>query len=1014
MLFEKYYENPETIHVNDCEPRAYYVPTSPQNKEFTYMENSERVKMLSGDNWSFHLYPSPYDVENFFDLDYKSPYAYDTITVPSCWNMIGYDRNEYSCFRYTFPFDPPYVPDENPSGAYVKYFNMTADELKMKNYLNFEGVSSCKYVWINGKFVGYGQVSRSTSEFDISDYLVEGENKLAVLVLKYCTGSYFEAQDQLKMYGIFRDVYIISRPKNHIRDYYVKTDLDSSYKNATVSIDASWSGEVENCNICLFDPFGKKVLEDDFSEKIFFEIENAYLWNAEEPLQYTAVFSTKDETIVQKIGVHKYEIKNASLYVNDVIIKIKGINRHDADAKTGYTISREQFLKDLEMMKTHNFNGIRTSHYPNAPWLTQYCSEYGMYIMDECDYEANGTMGLYDTNWNFISANTCEFVTNDNYCILSNDPVYEKTTIDRVQRGVMRDKNCACVLIWSLGNEAGFGVNLEKAAAWIKSFDKDFITHYDAVYCQATGHKNDLSNIDVHLLNYPTKEKMEDYFDNHLQKTGRPMVVSEFLHSKGNSPGNVEDYFENFYQYDGLAGGFLWEWCDHSVLMGRTNDGKEIYYYGGDWGDDPTSGGENCLDGIIPPDRTVSTGLLEWKQGARPVRAEVLDIENKIFRINNKYDFLNLRDTVYIEYEISRNAEVCETGVIDDLDVSPHSFRDIKIPFTMPKDGKVFLRIIYKSKKETAFISKDFEYGFDEFLLKNTNKISFNSPKSDGISIKENDKFIFISGQNFKYTYNKLKANFDKIVKDNVSIIDKPMEYNIWRAPTGSDTNASAKWHRAGYDKPIIKAYKTEIIDGDGFVTIKTELSVLANYRERLLEILAFWNIYSDGRINIHFDVKRKDYLPFLPRFGLRLFMPKSFSSIDYFGYGPYESYVDKHHSSHYGRFKTKVSETHIDYIVPQENGSRWGCDSLAVSNEDDFALKVFAENFSFNASEYTQEMLTESRHNFEIEKSDYTVLCIDGKMSGIGSSSCGPKEIDPKYQVNQTEFSIDIDIIME
>ncbi len=1007
MLFEKYYENPQKIHVNTCANRAYYVPTSTDIKEDIYMEDSDRVLMLSGDDWLFKLYDNPYVVKPFYKNDYNED-NFDMINVPSCWQILGYDSHQYTNVNYPIPFNPPFVPDENLSGAYVKYFEVDHDQVNMKSYLNFEGVDSCFYVWLNGNFVGYSQVSHSTSEFDITDYITEGANKLAVLVLKWCTGTYFEDQDKLRMSGIFRDTYIMFRPNDHIRDFYVKTTLDESYKNATIAIKAECVGSPENATVTLYDPDGIKIETKAFDgDAVTFDLANAMLWNAENPVLYSAVLSTNEENIVQKIGVRAFEIKGPILYVNGKKIKLKGVNRHDSDPFTGYTISREQLLGDLALMKQNNFNAIRTSHYPNSPWATQYYSMFGFYVIDESDIEMHGTTSLYGGGHDHGYRE--EFSDDKTYGMLCHMPEYELSIVDRVQRNVMRDKNNACVLFWSLGNESGYGPSMEKAAAWIKSFDKDMLVHYESSMYQMVGYKNDVSNIDVFSRMYADEAATEHCFETWLD---RPFIQCEFVHAMGNGPGDIEDYFEQIYKYDGYAGGFVWEWCDHAIWMGQTADGQDKYYYGGDWGEFPHDG-NFCMDGLVFPDRTPHTGLFEWRNCARPARATLVDAKSGKIKIANKLDFTNLKDIISVSFELSYDGKVVKTGDIGDIDVNPWEETTITVPCEIKEDADVYLRLIYAQKEETPLIHEGHELGFDELLL---NKKPYAKPTTTpalSIQISECDRFVELYGEHFRYVYNKLTGMFDTMVKDNVNILAKPMEYNVYRAPTDNDRVIRRDWEKAGYDRITIKTYDSVTEQDMDSVTITTKLSIGAIIMQNSVEATAVWTINNDGSLNIHMDAKRNTDMPFLPRFGIRAFLPKEFCNVEYTGYGPYESYVDKRRASYYGNFSALVSEMHEDYIRPQENSSHVFTRALEIKQDDGFKVITTADCFSFNVSEYTQEELIRAPHNYELEKSGMTVLCLDAQMSGIGSGSCGP-QLKEKYQVNAENITLDMDLRFE
>ena len=1010
MLFPKYYEQIENIHVNTCPNRSYYVPTATEVDFEMDMEDSERVTMLSSDNWAFRLYNNPYQVKAFFeeDFDYSD---FDTISVPSCWQILGYDTNQYTNVKLAIPYDPPYVPDENLSGAYIKYFELDSEQVSMKNYLNFEGVDSCYYVWVNGKFVGYSQVSHSTSEFDISDFVSEGINKLAVLVLKWCSGTYFEDQDKLRMSGIFRDVYILSRPENHIRDFYVKTKLDETYKNATINAKFEWNNKEVPATVTLFDPFGDELEEKTITNsQISFDVEDAILWNAESPYQYELVIKTLDETIVQKVGVRAFEIKKGVFYVNGQKVKMKGVNRHDSDPFTGYTISRAQLLHDLSLMKLHNINAIRTSHYPNAPWATQYYSEFGFYCIDESDIEMHGTVTIFGggSDYNSGSPKT-PFRKDMTYGALCHDPRFEETIVDRVQRNVIRDKNNACVIMWSMGNEGGYGPNMEKAAAWIKSYDKDMLVHYESSIWQMEGYNNDLTNIDVYSRMYAKIPETDEIFANNW--LDKPMVQCEFVHAMGNGPGDIEDYFEQIYKYDGHMGGFVWEWCDHGVWMGQTDDGQDKFYYGGDWGEFPHDG-NFCMDGLVYPDRRVHTGLLEWKNCARPARTYDVDVKKGLVKIVNRLDFTNLKDVLYAEYELMQDGVVVQIGKLPELDLEPHAEKEFKIDFDLPKTkADLRLRIVYRQLIEDFFIPADYELGFDQLLISKAERFVPKAQKSLEISLKENDTHIELYGEHFRFIYNKLTASFDSMVKDNVTIIDVPMQYNIWRAPTDNDRVIRNTWENAGYDRTTVRTYGTTVKANKDKVIIETELAISAIFIQRIVNMKARYTINNDGNVNVHIDVQRDVKFPFLPRFGLRMFVPETFSNVEYLGYGPNESYIDKRRSSYFAKFQADVFDMHEDYIKPQENGSHYGCMNMNLSNDFGYKLNVYGDNFSFNASPYTQEELATKGHNFELETSGYTVLCLDAQMSGIGSGSCGP-QLAEKYQVNAENIELDFDLI--
>ncbi|MDO4459792.1 MAG: glycoside hydrolase family 2 TIM barrel-domain containing protein [Clostridia bacterium] len=996
MKFDLFHENPDVLHVGCEENRSYYLPFA--DLEEAESGESSRIIDLDG-TWDFKYFDSFADsfINGFFSSDDEAglpvdEFEMDEIEVPSVWQTYGYDGHQYTNVRYPFAYDPPFVPDDNPCGLYMRTFELSAEEISRKSYLNFEGVDSCFYLWINGEFAGYSQVSHSTSEFDISDYVTEGENSIAVLVLKWCDGSYLEDQDKLRMSGIFRDVYIISRPENHLRDYFVKTALSNNYKHADVKIELMKNGDVPvKCQLIAPDGEIVGVAEEENGE-INFSIDNPVLWNAEEPELYIGIITAGDEVIVQHIGLSEVKVVNGVVLWNGQKIKIKGVNRHDSDPVTGYTISEEQALTDLLMMKQHNINAVRTSHYPNAPWFLDLCSELGFYVIAEADLESHGcatVYGDYDLN---------------HYSALALDHRFDKAIMDRIQRSVIRDKNNACIFAWSLGNESGWGESLEEAGRWIKSYDPSRLTHYENCHVEAYGRKNDTSMLDLFSHMYWPTEEIDNYFS--TDEVKKPFIQCEFIHAMGNGPGDIEDYMERMFKYDGFVGGLVWEWCDHAVYGGTTPDNKYIYRYGGDNGEFPHD--DNfCMDGLVFPDRTPHTGLLEYKQGIRPIRAAWADDEKKSVKLTNMLDFKNAGDELNISYEIKNDGEVIAEGTLD-ADIAPHASRFYEIEgFT--GEGTETLMLYYTAKNETAYCEEDYELGFDQLIYCEE---KYNKPEliRGDIDISEDGTKIYISTDDFAYTINKKTAMFEKMVKLNETIITRPMELNIWRAPTDNDRTQRLEWEKFGYDRITTKVYEITAEVKDGLAVVNAKLGMGAIFIKKFLDIDLTWTIDAEGNINSRIIGNKDEKFPWFPRFGFRMFLPREFKNVEYFGYGPFESYQDKHLASCLDYFAENVKDMHEDYIKPQENGSHWGTRNVTVLNGK-LALSFSSEKpISFNASEYTQEELTKKMHNYELTKCGDTVLCVDYRMSGIGSNSCGP-ELLPQYRMNEKNFVFDLDI---
>jgi len=978
----KYHENPAQLHVNTQKNRAYYIPHASQEGALSGKESTQ-LCMLSG-IWDFAYYESPHALsDDFFSPDFDRS-GMKSIPVPSTWQMQGYDRHQYTNVKYPFPFDPPYVPAMNPCGLYIREFELPKLSGK-RCYLNFEGVDSCFYLYIGGKFVGYSQVSHSTSEFDVTDFVTEGKNHIAALVLKWCDGSYLEDQDKFRMSGIFRDVYMLIRPKNHLHDFTVRGDISG---NLCVTFDDDIETE-----ITLLSPDGGKLETKSGKNKIAFQIENPMLWNAENPMQYTLLIHAGGEFIAQKFGLREICVKDGILLLNGVPLRFNGVNRHDSDPFTGCTISCEQAIRDLSLMKQHNINAIRTSHYPNAPWFAQLCSEYGFYMIDEADIECHGTATIYGGSHQLT------------YGLIAQNSIFDESILDRVQRCVVRDKNCTAVIMWSLGNESGYGPSLEAAGRWTKEYDPTRLVHYEGVLHQTGGHINDDSMLDIHSCMYASIAAIEEYFAKPGSK--KPFLLCEYIHAMGNGPGDGEDYFQLMEKYPGFCGGFVWEWCDHAVYMGKTADGRDKYFYGGDFGEFPHDG-NFCMDGLVYPNRKPHTGLLEYKNICRPIRAN-LEKDGSI-TIKNLLRFTHTKEFLAAEFELTQDGEIIDCGELPLPNLAPLEMRNINFDCEIPDSGNCYLNIIYKQTSDKHFTKAGHMLGHDQLEL---HRKAFAMPVQPTIfapKINETSAEFIVQSENFRYAFDRINGVFSKMSYCNHNLLEKPagglfpMSFNIWRAPTDNDRNIRLNWQKAGYDRTIVRVYESFCAVDDGCAVIRAKLSVSAIYMQRILEISAMWRIGSDGSIYTEFDCKRNTELPFLPRFGLRMFLPESMNSVSYLGYGPYESYVDKRRASYYGKFSSNADEMHEDYIKPQENGSHWGCDRLEVFNGD-IALLIHADGFSFNASAYTQEELTSKPHNFELDKCGSTVLCIDYAQSGIGSNSCGP-ELLPKYRLDAENFT--------
>lgn len=1027
------HENPKTTHVNTLPDRAYYIPFGKNDEITENREDSSLYLSLNGE-WHFGYYSCPSKLPEEYMLNSFNANALGTIHVPGCWQTQGYDKNHYVGAKYIIPCDPPHVPMNNPCGLYIREFDYYASKEFPVAELVFEGVDSCYYLWLNGEFIGFSEVAHAASIFDITKHISYGRNRLVVLNLKWSVGTFFECQDKLRMSGIFRDVYILKRSGNRITDYTAGVDLDDDFEGAQIEFSPQFSNDESTAELMLLDPDGAVTSSvSDVRSPVRMKIEAPILWTAETPFLYTLIITSGNETIIQKVGIRKVSAESGVIKINGKPIKFKGVNRHDSNPKTGYYVSRQDMITDLQLMKKHNINAIRTSHYPSSPLFLEMCDKYGFYVMSESDIETHG-MAFSEADPFLNEPN----IFSKNCPVLNDNPEYLEIIMDRTRKNVIQNINHASIVIWSLGNECGWGHNFEEAGRWAKNYDKARLLHYESLY-PAMGSTPDFGMLDMISRMYISpewikcryegipydikKEKIsppdpdtEAFYIESIKR--KPFLLAEFTHAMGNSCGDAEDYFRLMYKYERFAGGFVWEWCDHAVFAGTTEDGKPKYIYGGDFGDFPTDY-NYCIDGLCSPDRKPHTSLIELKNVFRPIRATYSD--NRLL-FSNMLDFCSAQDVIEVSYTINQHGIIIESGVLALPDTKPHETSSIEFPWCATNSEAVYLRISYKAKYSTELISKGYELGFDEIRLPSAEIASplknTSADKESEIELKELASEIIISGSGkngrYRYIYSKELAAFSQMYIQNLALLEKPIEFNIWRAPTDNDRGRGAgmtmaKWTDLGYDRAEIEARSTEVVKKSGCISIESRIKMVSIAMRPLVSATVTWNIFNDGRITLGISATRPGQFIYLPRFGVRLFLSSAKDNIQYFGYGPTESYSDKHNGTWHDMFTAKTEELFEDYIRPQENGSHFDCEYLKLTDDRGLGLVISSDKqfstFSFNVSNYSQEQLTEKKHNFELVRENIIYVCIDYKNSGVGSCSCGP-DLSEQYQMNDSEFS--------
>ncbi len=983
-----YHEDPQSLHINTLPPHCYLMPFATDADPFVSPYESSKMELLNGE-WGFKYYESIIDLEDdFVDI---APNA--TIPVPANWQLHGYDRPQYTNVVYPIPFDPPFVPDDIPLGVYTKTYNYINDGLD--RILVFEGVDSCIYLYINGKFVGYSQVSHSTSEFDITPYLVEGENTLKVAVLKWCDGTYLEDQDKFRLSGIFRDVYVLSRPEKRINDYHITPDLSDDLSKGTLKVEV-WG---DDASVILASPCGKVLFEGKATDgtPLVIDVDAPLLWSAENPVLYKLTVSTETELFGEEVGFRKIFVRDGVVIFNGKPLKINGVNRHDSYFDTGYYCTYEQMLADAVLMKQHNVNAVRTSHYPNSPHFAKICDKIGLYVIEEADYEAHGCVDAFQNfSWNKPEGY-------GGIALIAVDECFEKAIVDRAHRMTARDYNRTSVIMWSLGNEGGWGNNLLEAGKFVKSYDSSRLLHYESTH-RLDDTPTDI--LDVVSVMYPWPGSFEGFLANENEK--RPYFLCEYCHAMGNGPGDLEYYHEEFYSNDRFLGGCIWEWCDHSCSLGKTEDGRDKYGYGGDF-NERHNDGNFCVDGLIYPDRTPHTGLMEAKQVYRPVR--VYKGENPgDFRFESILLFADPCDYMECKYEITEN------GIVTKVGECKLKFEN-RIALIHLSDaenvcGDMAIRFVFTAKENSSWCEKGFVVCFDQVILSDENEYYSIAQSDNEISVNNEALSYTVTTGDMTVVISKRTAQIVKIAKNGKDLIEKPISFNFFRAPTDND-GPRGDWYRAHLNDYDIKVYGIDIEENADAVKVIASLSFGWNIHQPFAKGTAEYTVHASGQVGVKCDVELSEKVKMLPRFGIRMFMPSEFKNVSYYGYGPVESYCDKHHASWLARHSADINDMHEDYVKPQENSSHFDCREVIVSNGDISVTATSPKNFSLNASRFTQEELCTKRHNFELEKSPYSVICLDSGMIGVGSNSCGPI-LAERFRLKQPNQSLEFVLSFE
>ena len=982
------YNDLSLVHENRLPQRAYYIPHPTLESALTGKKTaSGAYKCLNGE-WNFAYFETPLDLpDDMSAISFK-----ESLPVPSCWECYGYGQIQYTNTNYPFQYDPPYVETFNPVGVYSREFTV---EGKEKTYLVFEGVSSYFELYINNRYVGMSRASRCQSEFDITPFLVEGENVMTVAVYTMNAGSYLEDQDQFRYHGIFRDVYLLSRPENHIRDIYLKPDISGK-----VELEVTFAGEDLPYEFYILLPDGSKVQT----------VENPKLWSAEKPNLYDAVIECNGEYIVRRIGFRSIAVSPVGeLLINGVSVKLKGVNRHDSTPDQGWCTTEESMIRDIELIKQNNMNCIRASHYPNYPEFVEMCDRYGIYLMDEADIETHGVE--YAVGMRTV-ASAKEIVDN---------PDWLPAMLDRMERLVERDKNAPSVISWSLGNEAQFGENHVKMTEATKARDNTRLIHYEHSVWQAKHWGADQPKphecMDMVSRMYPPVWAVE--VQGQLTDDPRPYFICEYSHSNGLGPGDLKDYWDVIYRYPRLIGGCVWEWCDHGVTV-KQPDGSDAFLYGGDHGEFPHNG-HYCCDGLVQPDRTPSTGLMEYKKVIQPLVISWADEEKGIVRIENRCDFTDLKDFTF-HYQLRVDDQVTDLGNVE-ISVAPHEAKEFTLKFDRPESCALgaYLELYMDMAEATAWCEAGFNIGWEQLAL-SVPVVKETKAGSYPAAVEEGKRYITVTTDKYTLTLDRIRGMLVSVKAGNAEYLTRPADLVIWRATIDNDGKAAEAWkkdyvHKA-YFKPhihqICKEQDAYVVSFDGvvgaksrvpiyfgkvsyrFTSLGVEISTHAELSDKLTRVQTDFNDTVATGAGWKWMAEIKD----VPRFGIRFSLTKDFTDLEYFGKGDKECYIDYQEHSKMGVWSGKVADEYEPYIFPQECGNHMYAAYAKLSAGDKSIRFAGEKPFEFSALPYTIEALDKAEHTFELPKPSSTEVIVCYKNRGVGSGTATMKLID-KYKLS-------------
>ncbi|MDM5199434.1 glycoside hydrolase family 2 TIM barrel-domain containing protein [Fictibacillus enclensis] len=990
--------NPETFQVNREPAHATLMPyKNVQSALKGERSKSSYYQSLNG-KWNFHWSKNPAErPEDFYKEDYNIK-DWDKIDVPSNWQLKGYDYPIYTNITYPWTgYEKPIPPSAptiyNPVGSYKRSFTVPNNWNGQPVHISFQGVESAFYVWVNGKKVGYSEDSYTPAEFDITKYLKPGKNSIAVEVYRWSDGSWLEDQDFIRLSGIFRDVYLFSTPNVHVNDFKVETDLDENYKNARLKVKARMKNSTEKAannqtiEAMLYDNKDKPVLKTPAKTNISAEgnseaevsiqqpVKNPKKWSAEDPNLYTLVLSLKDskgrliETQSTKVGFREFGLKDGQMLINGKPIVFKGVNRHEADPERGRAITEERMIQDIKLMKKHNINAVRTSHYPNQERWYELADKYGLYLIDETNLESHGA----------------------NNVLPKSDPRWLPASLDRIKSMVERDKNHPSILIWSLGNEAGTGDTFKKMAEWAHMADPTRIIHYEG--------DNRWTDVESHM--YASVESIEEWGKSGIK---RPYILCEYAHAMGNSVGNLYQYWDVIDKYPNLQGGFIWDWVDQPLKWPTPEGSKEKWYfaYGGDWGDNPNDG-NFMANGLVSPDRTVQPELTEVRKVYQNIDIKEEDLAKKKIKIKNENLFTNLSQ-YNAKWTLKEDGKVVEKGNIGKLSIKPEQTKTVTVPYRRPdlKPGKEYwLNVQFTLKKDTSWARKGYAVATQQFKLpfEAPAAPALNMKKMSDINVKNQSQNVKVTGKDFKIKFSKSKGTITSFKFHDKELFTSGPMPNFWRAPNDNDKGngmpeRTGTWRHAGRDMDVQKVDMKKV--GSKAVELRV-LATLPTTTESHYKVT--YTVYGSGDVIVKSTVVPGEGLPEIPAVGMELKLPKDFKKISWYGRGPIENYWDRNTGSDVGVYKDLVDRQFFPYVEPQETGNKTDVRWAAFTSPDGTGLMAAGlPLIEFSALRYSEDDIESAKHPYELTKLDDVVVSLNYKQMGVGGDNSWGARTHPEF----------------